>query len=153
MALGPRLDLRQSQSLVMTPQLQQAIRLLALSNIEVEAFIAGELERNPLLDMARGEGEADGPAGAASPDAGALDVAEGAAPTPGGEAEMASDAMLGSDAPIGDTPLDLDPVPFVLSWHRRNDAQPAQRWLRECVVALTARSGIGSLTRRARRGP
>lgn len=50
-------------------------------------------------------------------------------------------------------PLDLDPVPFVLSWHRRNDAQPAQRWLRECVVALTARSGIGSLTRRARRGP
>ena len=33
MALGPRLDLRQSQSLVMTPQLQQAIKLLALSNL------------------------------------------------------------------------------------------------------------------------
>ena len=40
MALGPRLDLRQSQSLVMTPQLQQAIKLLALSNLEIEAFIA-----------------------------------------------------------------------------------------------------------------
>mgnify|MGYP006202485165 CR=1 FL=1 len=40
MALGPRLDLRQSQSLVMTPQLQQAIKLLALSNLEVEAVIA-----------------------------------------------------------------------------------------------------------------
>ena len=39
MALGPRLDLRQSQSLVMTPQLQQAIKLLALSNLEIEAFI------------------------------------------------------------------------------------------------------------------
>ena len=50
MALGPRLDLRQSQSLVMTPQLQQAIRLLALSNLEIEGFIAGELERNPLLE-------------------------------------------------------------------------------------------------------
>ncbi|OYY70621.1 RNA polymerase sigma-54 factor [Sphingomonas sp. 28-63-12] len=50
MSLGPRLDLRQSQSLVMTPQLQQAIRLLALSNLEVEAFIAEEIERNPLLD-------------------------------------------------------------------------------------------------------
>ena len=50
MALGPRLDLRQSQSLVMTPQLQQAIRLLALSNLEVESFIAEELERNPLLE-------------------------------------------------------------------------------------------------------
>ena len=49
MALGPRLDLRQSQSLVMTPQLQQAIKLLALSNLEIETFIAEELEKNPLL--------------------------------------------------------------------------------------------------------
>lgn len=52
MALGPRLDLRQSQSLVMTPQLQQAIRLLALSNLEIEGFIAEEVERNPLLEAA-----------------------------------------------------------------------------------------------------
>jgi RNA polymerase sigma-54 factor len=59
MALGPRLDLRQSQSLVMTPQLQQAIRLLALSNLEIESFIAEELERNPLLDSAA---EESGPA-------------------------------------------------------------------------------------------
>jgi RNA polymerase sigma-54 factor len=50
MNLAPRLDLRQSQSLVMTPQLQQAIKLLALSNLEIEAFIAEEMERNPLLD-------------------------------------------------------------------------------------------------------
>lgn len=58
MALGPRLDLRQSQSLVMTPQLQQAIRLLALSNLEVEAFIAEEVEKNPLLDAERDEAAA-----------------------------------------------------------------------------------------------
>jgi RNA polymerase sigma-54 factor len=51
MALGPRLDLRQSQSLVMTPQLQQAIRLLALSNLELEAEISIEVEKNPLLEM------------------------------------------------------------------------------------------------------
>ena len=50
MALGPRLDLRQSQSLVMTPQLQQAIKLLALSNLEVETFIGEALAANPLLD-------------------------------------------------------------------------------------------------------
>lgn len=50
MALGPRLDLRQSQSLVMTPQLQQAIKLLAASNLEIEAFIADALEANPLLE-------------------------------------------------------------------------------------------------------
>ncbi|TNE33095.1 MAG: RNA polymerase sigma-54 factor [Alphaproteobacteria bacterium] len=50
MALGPRLDLRQSQSLVMTPQLQQAIKLLAASNLEIETFIAEALEANPLLE-------------------------------------------------------------------------------------------------------
>jgi RNA polymerase sigma-54 factor len=55
MALGPRLDLRQSQSLVMTPQLQQAIKLLALSNLEIEAFIAEEMDRNPLLEAERDE--------------------------------------------------------------------------------------------------
>ncbi len=50
LSLAPRLDLRQSQSLVMTPQLQQAIRLLALSNLEIEGFIAEEIEKNPLLE-------------------------------------------------------------------------------------------------------
>ena len=57
MSLAPRLDIRQSQSLVMTPQLQQAIKLLALSNLEIESFIAEEVERNPLLEAAN-EGEA-----------------------------------------------------------------------------------------------
>lgn len=60
MALGPRLDLRQSQSLVMTPQLQQAIKLLALSNLEIETFIGEALESNPLLeagDVSRDNGE------------------------------------------------------------------------------------------------
>ena len=50
MAMGPRLDLRQSQSLVMTPQLRQAIKLLQFSNVEVTAFVEEELERNPLLE-------------------------------------------------------------------------------------------------------
>jgi len=49
-AIGPRLDLRQSQSLVMTPQLRQAIKLLQSSNVEVIAFVEEELERNPLLE-------------------------------------------------------------------------------------------------------
>jgi len=51
MAMGPRLDLRQSQSLVMTPQLQQAIKLLALSNLEIETFIGDALDANPLLEI------------------------------------------------------------------------------------------------------
>ncbi len=50
MAIGPRLDLRQTQSLVMTPQLQQAIRLLQLSAVELVEYVDQELEANPLLD-------------------------------------------------------------------------------------------------------
>ncbi|WP_324740564.1 RNA polymerase factor sigma-54 [Tsuneonella sp. CC-YZS046] len=56
MNFGPRLDLRQSQSLVMTPQLQQAIKLLALSNLEIEAFVSEALEANPLLELGEAEG-------------------------------------------------------------------------------------------------
>ncbi|MCC2601316.1 RNA polymerase factor sigma-54 [Sphingopyxis yananensis] len=55
MALGPRLDLRQSQSLVMTPQLQQAIKLLALSNLELESYLAEALDANPLLEAGSGD--------------------------------------------------------------------------------------------------
>src|SRR5436190_3314284 len=50
MALMQRMDLRQGQSLVMTPQLQQAIKLLQMSNMELQAYVEGELERNPLLE-------------------------------------------------------------------------------------------------------
>src|SRR3954463_15642736 len=48
--VGPRLELRQGQSLVMTPQLQQAIKLLQLSNIELAEYCESELEKNPLLE-------------------------------------------------------------------------------------------------------
>ena len=59
MAITTRLELRQSQSLVMTPQLQQAIKLLQLSNLELASFVDAELERNPLLEKA--ESADDGP--------------------------------------------------------------------------------------------
>lgn len=53
--LMQKLDMRQGQSLVMTPQLQQAIKLLQLSNIELAEFVEGELERNPLLERDESE--------------------------------------------------------------------------------------------------
>ena len=56
MGLGPSLSIRQSQQLVLTPQLAQAIKLLQLSNLELEAYIAEELSKNPLL-----EGRSDEP--------------------------------------------------------------------------------------------
>lgn len=52
MSLGVRLELNQSQQLVMTPQLQQAIKLLQMSNIELCSYVADEIERNPLLELA-----------------------------------------------------------------------------------------------------
>ncbi|NIJ40727.1 RNA polymerase sigma-54 factor [Parvibaculum indicum] len=57
MALAPRLEMRQGQSLVMTPQLQQAIKLLQLSNLELAEYVEQELERNPLLESGSGEPE------------------------------------------------------------------------------------------------
>ncbi|MEL6978077.1 MAG: RNA polymerase factor sigma-54 [Pseudomonadota bacterium] len=82
MAFAQRLDMRQSQQLVMTPQLQQAIKMLQMSNLELREFIAEEMERNPLLEAAEGRSvaaeasdAAAGPSGAA--EAGAGDAAPG----------------------------------------------------------------------------
>ncbi|MEQ1812746.1 MAG: RNA polymerase factor sigma-54 [Terricaulis sp.] len=58
MAMTPRLEMRQGQALVMTPQLQQAIKLLQLSNVELQEFVEGELERNPLLEREESSTEA-----------------------------------------------------------------------------------------------
>ena len=99
MTLGPRLDLRQSQSLVMTPQLQQAIRLLALSNLEIEGFIAEELEKNPLLETGAGE-ERDAP----------IDVPDDAG---GDDFDIAdepatADRLIETGDASADAPLDVD---------------------------------------------
>ncbi len=94
MSLAPRLDLRQSQSLVMTPQLQQAIKLLALSNLEIETFIAEEVEKNPLL--AAGDGDV-----VVKPVA---DVGDGfEAPEP-----ATADELILKGASDSDAPLDAD---------------------------------------------
>ncbi|WP_324072665.1 MAG: RNA polymerase factor sigma-54 [Erythrobacter sp.] len=94
MALGPRLDLRQTQSLVMTPQLQQAIKLLAASNLEIETFIAEAMEANPLLDTAT-----------PAPD----EPERGEIAAPAGEDATADQLMLAGGGE-GDAPLDLSSV-------------------------------------------
>ncbi|WCP13007.1 RNA polymerase sigma-54 factor 2 [Sphingobium sp. AntQ-1] len=98
MALGPRLDIRQSQSLVMTPQLQQAIKLLALSNLEIEAFVAGELEKNPLLEQSSGDDAPPAPDGIdRTIDAPTLSAETGA-----------SDDLIAQGLGGADSPLDVD---------------------------------------------
>lgn len=58
MGISAKLEMRQGQSLVMTPQLLQAIKLLQLSHLDLQNFVDAELERNPLLERADGD---DGP--------------------------------------------------------------------------------------------
>ena len=80
MALSAKLELRQGQQLVMTPQLQQAIRLLQLSNLELTEFVDAELERNPLLEReehsqpVKAADEAPRPDGGEAPDEPWLDL-------------------------------------------------------------------------------
>jgi RNA polymerase sigma-54 factor len=118
MALAARLQLRQGQGLVITPQLQQAIKLLQLSAIELEAYVSAEIERNPLLqrDERDSEPEADDRSEAAlaarearpsamdAPEAdlygdaspGARDGGEAGPPEPGGEGVDRARAAGGS---------------------------------------------------------
>jgi len=120
MVLGPRLDLRQGQQLVMTPQLQQAIKLLALTNLELESFIAAEVEKNPLLESPDNDGPDLAEPGMAEPEGERFDGEDGHesaasdmdagfdASFEGGDA-ITADALLGGAMADGnDAPLDMD---------------------------------------------
>ena len=97
MVLAQRLELRQGQSLVMTPQLQQAIKLLQLSNLELATFVEQELERNPLLERdEQAEREAQGVT--ESQERHAADAGEMvAADEKMGEASVSADSALDTD--------------------------------------------------------
>lgn len=105
MAMRQRLDLRQSQSLVMTPQLQQAIKLLQLSNIELAEFVEAEIEKNPLLQSGEsGDGEAPGEIQVDAPDRSDLRLDDASGLNEAREAldapsEDVFEAGTGSDAP------------------------------------------------------
>jgi RNA polymerase sigma-54 factor len=97
MGLGPSLSIRQSQQLVLTPQLRQAIQLLQLSNLELDSFIAEELSKNPLLE-ARSEEPDEQPAASVS----AEDAESDDAPDDPGADEI----IMGQAD--DDRPLDVD---------------------------------------------
>ncbi len=77
MALSTKLELRQGQALVMTPQLQQAIKLLQLSNLELNVFVEAEIERNPLLERDGADNEAPEPAASTKDDDGLASLEHG----------------------------------------------------------------------------
>lgn len=107
MALTPRLELRLSQSLVMTPQLQQAIKLLQLSSIELATYVETELEQNPLLERDERENdnqrEADREVAVESEPAELADAPD--APDGPDTADLTGAETMPSD---GESPLDAD---------------------------------------------
>ena len=98
MGLGPSLSIRHSQQLVLTPQLTQAIKLLQLSNLELDAFIAEELSKNPLLESASGDDEGEAPGADA-----ANDEADSGEPAD----DPGADDLISGQAD-DDRPLDVD---------------------------------------------
>jgi RNA polymerase sigma-54 factor len=114
-----RLELRQSQALIMTPQLQQAIKMLQLSNLELTELVAAEVEKNPLLEqLEQGAGEAPRERDAAS-DGGPAAEAPGQPLTgdlrpladedwPAGAAEDAADFGGDYEPRRGASPRDVD---------------------------------------------
>ncbi len=124
MAVTQRLELRQSQSLVMTPQLQQAIKLLQLSNMELAAYVEQELERNPLLERAEGtEGEDSERAEADASAEGSehAQAGEDAGADPPDTHELTSAETLPAEA---DAPLDTD-------FENDHDGTPSDDWAGE----------------------
>ncbi len=105
MALGQRLELKQGQGLVITPQLQQAIKLLQLSNLELEAVIETELERNPLLQREDGDGpaeatqESDAPASDSGDDHRELELGDRDSMAANNDLDATSSDVYGDDSP------------------------------------------------------
>lgn len=148
MALGPGLQLRQTQSLVMTPQMQQAVKLLALSNLELEAYIEGALEANPLLDVgdisrengsgtpapASPEPAADSPAA----DDGALDIEPAVIDDEAGRSDAgdwgnaAGGGATGEEYPVEDRADASGPT---LAQHLTDQLATATRDGREALIA------------------
>ena len=129
MGLGPSLSIRQSQQLVLTPQLRQAIQLLQLSNLELDAFIAEEISKNPLLESRSEEGE-DGPASADSGgDAEAFD--EDPPDDPG------ADDLISGHAE-DDRPLDVDWQSEALETDSFSDVVSVRRIARRLLISIAS---------------
>lgn len=113
--IRPQLILKQGQALVMTPQLQQSIKLLQLGAQELQAFVEAELERNPLLE--RDDGEAGDAAETSTPE------------NPDPEAPFATDQAMDRLEAGGPEAAGLDLPPEAI-WETDSSPGDAGRWAR-----------------------
>src|SRR6202171_1224561 len=129
MALSHKLELRQSQSLVMTPQLMQAIKLLQLSNLDLVAYVDAELERNPLLEPGNVDGEA-------APGANGAQAAD--KPAEAGETWNGSDSEPSGEAKAerAEDHIDDTSVP--------DDAAPGRQRTADAPGGYSEWAGVGS---------
>ncbi|MBX6327043.1 MAG: RNA polymerase factor sigma-54 [Pseudolabrys sp.] len=145
MALSQRLELRQGQALVMTPQLLQAIKLLQLSNLELAAYVEGELERNPLLERAGEEEASEAAAEPADPSARAERFEDDWTVASQGDRRGATDGSLGAelenvfpdDGPVKPSPAELPTEPLYSQWHAGANADDDVHNLEAYVSAET----------------
>jgi RNA polymerase sigma-54 factor len=129
MALSQRLQIRQSQALVMTPQLMQAIKLLQLSNLDLVAYVEAELERNPMLERGNeGEAPADGKNGTATAESPPAE-GEGFGVNESAEASRESPEN-GRESPLDDTSPD--------------DGEPGRPRTAEVPAGYSEWAGIGT---------
>jgi RNA polymerase sigma-54 factor len=104
MAIAQRLQFKQNQQLVMTPQLQQAIKLLQYTNLELSDYLDEQIERNPLLKI--GASEATGTSTSdPAPDAEVDAELEHSAESSDSVLRSGDDSSAGDDAPLD---VDLD---------------------------------------------
>jgi RNA polymerase sigma-54 factor len=94
--MKPRLQTSLGQQLVLTPQLRQALHLLQLSSLELEAEIASAVESNPLLDWAESHPEFEGGA-APTADSGKSEAESPPAADAGDERERERDNSDGDE--------------------------------------------------------
>ena len=121
MALLPQMKLKQGQTLAMTPQLQQAIKLLQLSNIELSAYVEEQLESNPLLERGTGDEnrrtEDDFDSGE-TPETGLAELDLTAPNMEANEAMDASASMLDTDATIAELAPSAPSVGGEIDWSK-----------------------------------
>src|SRR5579864_6329290 len=128
MALTQRLQIRQSQALVMTPQLMQAIKLLQLSNLDLVAYVEAELERNPLLEPGNADGEA-------APGANGTQSAD--KPAAAGETWNGSDIAANGEAKAERAEDHLDDT-------SSDDAEPGRARTADAPGGYSEWAGVGS---------
>jgi RNA polymerase sigma-54 factor len=128
MALTQRLQIRQSQALVMTPQLMQAIKLLQLSNLDLVAYVEAELERNPLLDRGAEEDASASP---------------GTTEAPGAPAE-AGEGWTGGEAQATDSSSTEDRFDNGLDDNFADDGEPRPARAADTPAGYSEWAGVGS---------